>query len=543
MRIQQLKLFFPLVIFLGCGTAFLPFFTTKAQTPDERTIMLSGRYHFGEGYGETREQAIAYARTDLIEKLVVVVASDSRMQVRETGEDVTGSFASQTRSISRMQLRGLDYLPLERRDGTWRVLAFISREDYLSSLESQEQRLKQIVTEAQRQERSGLYGRALRLYAQALVELQFHPLPVGIYAGPDQNERTNIDVYAENRIRSIYNDVSLSIGNLQVHSSPDEVLFELYAKLNGSPVDGTLAAIDRRGYGFTEFIDGSTRLFLDTLPQQLRTSYTILLRPAYTSNDDEFMEIAGKVLPSVRKRVEVDFSDQISIGFSAVRVGTGGYQFNPEIRNLAVTEISWELGDGTVTNRTNPRHAYEDPSKPYTIRMQVNRIPELIIEQELRADGRLYPVESRVQVAESSSGTATNRAAVPATQRSRQLPVEETNTPPETNTAESLPAPYTVPERHKPIVDDLIRVPDFEVAQTRLAQFNRSGLIRFGNADAVLDVVSSYAMVINPETRAVEAVLSPEESGYRTSLRTAQLIDNVSERYRGMPVVWIQMLR
>ena len=77
----------------------------------EIDIKLSGNYYWGSGYGDTREAAINNAKKDLIEKIIVRVESDATLSENASDDTFSTSYQSNTSTMSRLELRGLDYLP------------------------------------------------------------------------------------------------------------------------------------------------------------------------------------------------------------------------------------------------------------------------------------------------------------------------------------------------------------------------------------------------------------------------------------------------
>lgn len=494
----------------------------------EQQILLSGDYLFGQAYGETRQEAVNNARVALIEKLVVTVTNEAELNVRDDAEAFESEFVSRTQTLSRMQLRGLDVRAEERRDGSWEALAYISNEDYRRSMDTARQSLVRLLQSAEMARENGQPGDALRDYTSLLMQRPFYPLP--LYADEVLETAPGRDIaeFAARQLERQLGTVEMELRELQSYSDPVELVLELQLRYpGGQPVQNVEIGFDLSGYGFIPVTDGYVQLSLDVLPERLLASYPLRLRPVYESADESEAALAASALPSVSRRLEIDFSPHVRLDFSATPVGTGGYQFQPLIENLAVKQVAWNFGGGLSSSRLNPRQAFTPAQmrEPRRITLTLNGRQELSVEKELRPDGSLHPVESYNEsrpAAQEPDTQATRRTSADAS----EIPV----------------AAYPVPAAHESVVNALVRSQNWEQTQRILARARQENRrIRFGSREAIgaSNTLQSYVIILNPDSRAVEAVLTPERGGMRQNLRNSENITNLRDDFAGRAPVWV----
>ena len=129
-------------------------------------VRSSGEYRYGEGWGATEEAAKEAARHDLVTRIRALVTSTMDHHVSETDTELTQLFQLSSRVLTVMQLDGLDYLELPRRDDRHHYLAFITESSLQAAMDRQRQRIRSMVDQAQEAVDAGSPARlhdALRL--------------------------------------------------------------------------------------------------------------------------------------------------------------------------------------------------------------------------------------------------------------------------------------------------------------------------------------------------------------------------------------------
>lgn len=321
--------------------------------------------------------------------------------------------------------------------------------------------------------------------------------------------------------------IEIEITEIQSYTDPVELVLELrltHPTDDGPvPVQDTEIRFDLSGYGFMPVRGGFVELSLDVLPEQTSATYNLELRPSFNPPDDSYAAIAASTLPRVTRRLEIDFSPYISLDFSARRIGTGGFLFQPSIQNLAVSNVKWDFGEGLHSNQLHPRRAFtpEQLQEPRLITLEINGREDLRVIKELHPDGSLKTPRASGQV---SAGEAP----------------EDVITTPEPRPA--APEAFAVPAGHQQLIDGLIRAQRWEQARQLLSGYQQeSERLLFGNRDAVgnENTAGSYILIIQPGNRRIEAVLSPEVDGNRKNLRNGSVIADVQEQYRGRAPIWV----
>lgn len=517
---MKLKFLIPLTFLMFLNTAVF------AQV-SKQEILLSGNYMFGQAYGETRAEAINNARVNLIEKLVVTVSNEAELEVRDEGDVYESQFLSRTQTLSRMQLRGLDVITDERRDQSWEAIAFISNEDYRSSMDTARERLIRLLQTAEETRNTSEAPLALQNYAEVMVERSFFPLP--LYADEAVSSASGNDIadFAARRIEQMLSAVEIEITEIQSYTDPVELVLELYlthpTAADPVPVQDTEIRFDLSGYGFMPVKGGFVELSLDVLPERTQATYTLELMPSYNPPDDSYAAIAASTLPRLTRRLEIDFTPYINLDFSARRIGTGGFVFQPSIQNLAVSNVNWDFGDGMHSRQLNPRQAFtpEQMQEPRLITLEINGRENLRVIKELHPDGSLKTPEASGQEAADEARVE----VIPATE-------------PRPAAAEA----YRVPAGHQQLIDGLIRAQRWEQARQLLSGYQQESRgLTFGNSSAVgaANTKGSYVLIIQPDNMTIEAVLSPEKDGLRQNLRSGSAIPDIREQYRGLAPVWV----
>ena len=114
---QYVKGYSAIAVFIFFNLCLMPVAVAQAQIT-ELEIKRSGKYYWGDGYSQDRNEAISLARQDLVQKRYVQVRTVTELSEREENFSATSEFSSNVRVESGMELRGLDYIDIERRDGS-----------------------------------------------------------------------------------------------------------------------------------------------------------------------------------------------------------------------------------------------------------------------------------------------------------------------------------------------------------------------------------------------------------------------------------------
>ena len=476
-------------------------------------VKLSGDYRWGEAFSTERDEAIALARQDLIEGISVIITSSVEVQTEEMDENVTSEFQSNVRTQSQMVLQGLGYLDEKRRDGSWRVVAFISNEDLEKSVEREQKRLSAKLIEAYSAEQNGEYNKALRLYFETFIEsYNIPPEPIlvdsSLFSG-----NINIRQYTRDEIIEWLNSIELVATDVQSSSSETttELYIEVKATIENQPVSNIQISVNRPDYGQHLILNGFTQIFYDRKPESKSQRINFKITPNISILPANLRPFAEQVSPERVKPVTVDFGNVIEIDFKAIKLSDGSFRFSPRVMNVSVTQLEWNFGDGTTTTEVSPRHQFQNEDYQ-NVSLTLNRSENLSVSKEInRTD--------RVSFLGGDRDLFTPRSVL----------------------AESR---YRVPFQHIDYIERIRRMLDFKSLESYLVRLNSSNVIRMGGARSVRSEDDSYIIITDPETEKVEAILSPIQSYLRYLITEDELTtfgrSEWRSHFRGYIPIWVE---
>lgn len=505
-----------LVMLLIFGTKL----ASATDVPDQLEIKRSGNYYWGEGVSKDRSEAISLARNELIGRIVTLVVSEETYDVSEDDDDFNTYFRSATRTISRMEIRGLDHHVTERRDGSYSALAWLHKEDYRRTLDVERDRHISQVKDIQRIAGRDGFNFVMQEIYHAFLTTYYFPEPLYLPDG-DESEtnarslyRRKIDRWADNvRITSGAPSGGLMPGNVIEISVPFRFKFE------NRPANTLRAGFDRTGYGTRRTVDGRTELYLERLPDRPVESHTIIFRPAVDQGRNgarEWNALASDVGPFYRRSVEIDFTPVIQVDFSVRSIGSDAYRFSSRIENLSISDITWDFGDGTFTDEKNPAHKFDDSAYPVQITLTLNNNEDLSVVKELESNGSLTTIRA--------FGDEHEEIAV---------------TEPSPDHAFSWSDLDLHPEEKK-ILREMSELNDAGRLHRDLQTIANRMNMRFGNRQTVGSESESFVVIVDPESHTIVGFLSPEHQGIRTDIKTGERVINMEETYRGYGSIWLE---
>jgi hypothetical protein len=509
----------------------------RAQIITEESVKLSGKYHWGEGFSADRQEAIDMAKKDLIERLVVTVSSETSMDRREQSSVTNSSeegnsrqlsgemlMQMQTQTFSRMQLRGLDYLAEQRRDKSWEVVAYISKEDLKRSVDEQKKALLSSLDQALKLENQGDINRAMLVYHETYLNTYF--LPEKVYTDSTRHgTEAELRRFLNQRIDSWLNDISIK--TLKPRSLPNQTYTEIYIPLsvtyNNEPVENMVVQIDKNGMPPHLVQNGKAEIYTDLAPENRTERISVLLRPTLPPQTDETIAaISEGSSPTLRRAIAVDHSPIISITFTANRLADNSYRFKPTIKNLSVFSTSWDLDGEYSTDETSPRYTFQSDDFPKTISFMINQSDELTQVMELEKDGTLR----RKQIAKE----ADSRDSEILNNRSEKNSDEEN----------SLSDKTTITSPHASRINNWLSYSDAQELVRELQRLSRLKVLRFGNKSAVTSTAKSYIAIINPTDKTISAILGPEQNDGRMNFTQKNPVQDVAAEFKGQGSIWIE---
>lgn len=503
----------------------------RAQ-PTEYDIRMSGDYYWGEAVSLDRSEAVSLARSDLIGRIVTIVVADQTHGITEDDEEFSTFYASATRTISRMELRGLDHKVSERRDGSFSALAWLHRDDYNRSIEIERERQLGLAAHAAQIEREDGLNRAIPFLYRAFLSTYYFPEP--LYLRDESGRSIEAREYYRRKLDRWAAGIEVTAGRPDGGVMPGDVVeigipLQFYSA--GQVASDVEVGLDIAGYGARQTTGGQTRLFLERLPNKLQEDHAIRFRPALedTRANRDWMVLAGEAGPFYRRNISIDFSPIVTVDFDAQRIADNTYRFTNRIENLSISHIEWDFGDGTSSHEWNPAHQFAglDPAPVITLRL--NRDPDLEIRKELTPRG-LRPVARDPRPRERTVSA-----------RDRETPPPDRVAMPDPSVRQTFSwnRPGLTPEKRR-FLRELSSQTDAGEILRSLQTHARSLDLQYGNRSVIRLESDSFVVIVDPQNYDVKAFLSPVQDGGRFDLLSGRRIINFEETYRGLGSVWIE---
>ena len=127
-----------------------------------RSIMDSGQYYFGEGHGQTEDDARRQAKVTLLESISVAISSKTIDVTQEVNFEVSENYENILTTYSSLSLQNLQTRIEENRDG-WYAISYISKTDLEASFYQAKQKVRDMVKLALQAESEGRIGDALKM--------------------------------------------------------------------------------------------------------------------------------------------------------------------------------------------------------------------------------------------------------------------------------------------------------------------------------------------------------------------------------------------
>lgn len=501
--------------------------TAQSAGQSERILEIkqSGNYHWGVAFHENREQALSLARQDLIERIVVFVTSESEVRVSENAEEFRSEVLMRNRAISRMELRGAGHIEVQRRDGSWRTTAYISRTDFARTLELEAGRMRTALSQAQAMERLGNINAALAIWMDVLASASFFPEPVFVSGlGSASGEQAEARFISRERILHWLNAAEIRVHGVRNQSAGETIELYVDLELRFGDQQAELIEIskDRRDTALHPVAGGFASVYIDQPRTNAIETMTLRLMPATdTGLSEEAALVLERIRPISRRSISVDWRAALPIDIETVALSGDRLRLIPQAPNLSVFALRWNI-DGRNTTEATPVVTFQPGSDIADISLHLNNDELLSVQKKLHRSGRIATLSERGQT----------RTATPPTPRRDPAPAAPAPAQASASAGTGAPA----------VLDELLRIRIGDQLLGRLNSLQEEGRLLVGNRADMPDAARSYLAVINPVNRRVEAVLSParDSEGTRTRLpgTTSFTEAEIPERFRNMGVVW-----
>jgi hypothetical protein len=483
--------------------------------PSVSDVKLSGRYHWGEGFSTDRQQAIDLARQDLVQKMVVTITAEQNMTLTDNGSGPSSNFELRSKSLSRMQLRGLDYIVNQRRDQSFQATAFVSKQEFDQTMSDLRNRILTQMSQMNASKQRGNLSAAISQAFDILVQTYFIPIP--IFA-----DSVEVQSYVRAQLSAWLMDAAVTVPTVANRSAPGhtELSLETSVRFGSESANDLLVQLNRPGYGEHPVRSGRADVFMDVEPELPTQTIELRLMPVIPASlDTEMKALAQEIRPSRIVSVPVNFKPVMSLDFNVTKLLGAGYRFTAQFSNLSVFDLSWDFGNGESSTQASPR--VEMPAMPASgrpITLVVNRSPDLTIRKVLMPDGTLRAPGN-----------------TPA-------PVVVTPTPtPVPNTIVAIDQISLSQRNH---LDPLLRIRNAAAFTDQLERLKQQNVVRYGRSSDVGPIERSYVAIVDPADRSIKTVLTPLINGVRYDLSNNEPVapETMRDRFQGMGSIWFSFI-
>jgi hypothetical protein len=461
----------------------------------EQEIKLSGYYYWGEGEHEVEENARSAAIQDMLFKIQVTVHSELTTVTEESDQGIRDDARSVVQAHTSMRLKGLNFYTTTRR-GRYRVIAYIAKSDYARGIDLMAAEIAADAAGAELDEQQSGLPTAIMTYY--LTYLKTFQCPKAIhFITQNGMQYDNLQIFLKNRIESYLSALDIRTGDVTIDASIPMITIPVHVRYQGKPLSRLTARLDHPDGADMPIVDGKTRFYLYTLPSRIKEEYQIFtaihLDPKTTPEDLLAMHLSFPL--TYPKKISLDFTQIIKLDFNVYRQASGAMLFNPVYKNISISALSWDFGDGESSTDQKPLHRYEE-EKEHIVSLTFNNNPALRIMKTLSPDGKTTPYAS------------------------------------------SQPEPQ--PKISSPVLKDLSLSRTYEELSRKLILYKKKHQLMYGKESTFLKPENCYIFVVNPQTKEVIALLD-QGMNTRQNMLTGEMVDNISRHYRGMVSIFTEV--
>ena len=485
----------------------------------ESDIKLSRAYYWGEATAETVEEARIMARKDMATRIITTIRADTRLISAEIDGKFTQSYVQNIQSESNLQIRGLGYLEITRRNYV-RSIAYIKMDDYYTQVNEQTDKVRASVRNARSIEMEQGLDKALPEYLTAWVNARF--IPRNVFVALEQDS-LDLNSLVRQKVRSWVDGINLK--DIKVDGgliNETDVAINVYVQASylGNPVDAAEIRWAETGYGFHKFLDGEASVFYDKLPSQVYERKRVLITPSLNNLADTDPEMMNTL--AVEKPLDINFRSLIGVEIEILNNLETSLNLSASVSNLSVSRIEWFLGSnsiGTTQNITIPKSRLL--SQPLSL--VINRDTALTVRRSWR-NNQFVEISNKV---ESSTPQPLISSGI------REI------------TAELVTSNFFDLEK-EPLAKELVQIVEYQVLMNWLRSQSRVGNISFGavgQQDTVTNHPGAYIVLVNPARESIVGVLSKEKESFREIYGLNKRINDPAVEFQGQGVgsIWVQI--
>ena len=480
-------------------------FNTGLSAQSENLIKLSGEYYYGEGIRDSLSLAKKDAVDDLIYKISVTLKSSTEFYQRETDNELVSDFSKTTKAYSTFRLKGLNFFTKHLNNGKYQVTSYVSRDDYKISLNEIFDEVQELIKLGENIESEKGLNEAVHYYYEAYLKTFLSPDPISYITSEGGREYKNIKTFLEAKVKIFLAKLNIVLLNIiDDPSVPDLFTLDISADYNGKPIDNIEMNIDTPGNPKRLVKKGKASLFLYSQPSRPLIDYDLNLNMYYKSNS-ELNDFHQEFPIAEKRRISVDFSKIIKIDFKII-TNPNELIFRPIAKNISVSKVFWDFGDGTNSNDVEPNHTYPREGI-YEVKLQINGLEEFEVTKHIDSSGVLLDTKH----AQKKEPVVSKKTVLDPAEQTKNL-----------------------------IIGDLIRCEVIDDLKEKLDGYKKNGKLFFGRKSDFIDEKNCYIIVFNPKNKKIAGFLTPQKE-YRINLIDSKRIDDLTEHFKNMAALWLEI--
>lgn len=490
---------------------------------DALTIMTSDSYKWAVGEGATAAEAKENAKKELLNSIITNVISSVSLNEAESldkeSSEYQSLFNSYTRSYSRLQLKNLKVIELDNEEGSSRALAYILVSDYLSSIEDTKINIREMVRLAETKESSDGIISAFYGYYLAYLNTFYSPEPVEYFSQATGDSISSVRVLLESKLRGFLSAVKVLPGAPKITPGLEEQIeIPVSVFYKNVPVSKLALKIDVTDSPKRTVRNGKTELILYSQPSSKKQKLRLLISPAF-EEESELKELHQQFALTEKSEMTVDFSNVVKADFSFKAESNTVYAFTSEVKNLSISRIEWDFGDGEGSQDMNPKHLYKSGGV-FNVTLQLNSDPTLKITRQVKVAGKESPQPAKPE---------------PPVTEAKQPEEKISITPEPVKTG-------VISKTAETLTEAILRVTQFREVKDILDSYKAKGLLSFGKKKDFVSPENCFIIIFDPVTGEMKALLEPA-AGARRDLMTGSAVSNITNAYKGMTSIWVEVYK
>ncbi len=196
---------------------------------DKTEIQSSPLYYYGEGIGETFDEAYQDALAQMIRQISVSVYNG----YSQTIDNDIVKIHAKIRSYSYASLQNVNQIVISEENPA-KIFCYIKKEEVSKSFDARRERALSFIDDANKASETARIGDAIKYYYWAMVLLNTIPNGATIKAPLDNGEETLVYTWCHDRICRIIDDLTVDVSDIQQYPTYSTVLLDV--KYKGIPV-------------------------------------------------------------------------------------------------------------------------------------------------------------------------------------------------------------------------------------------------------------------------------------------------------------------